>query len=104
MHTTLTTTPPLAQVNPLNPSRLHIAESIVVLLLPCACALVAYAIRGYVRRSKQLHYAHRRFFRCARRAQRPACLRLVVCVVLCRGVACVGMQAHHPRVAVLHTL
>lgn len=45
----------MAYVNPLKQPTMHIAEIICVLMLPCSCIMVGYAIRSYVWRSKRLH-------------------------------------------------
>lgn len=45
----------MAFVNPLKRTTLHIAEIICLLMLPCSCIIVGYAIRTYLWRRKRLH-------------------------------------------------
>lgn len=45
----------MAYVNPLKRPTMHVAEIICLLMLPCSCIMVGYAIRSYVWRSKRLH-------------------------------------------------
>jgi uncharacterized membrane protein YidH (DUF202 family) len=52
----------MAYVNPLKRPTMHVAEIICLLMLPCSCLMVGYAIRSYVWRSKRLHSMR---YRCA---------------------------------------
>lgn len=45
----------VAFVNPFKRPVLHVAEIICLLLLPCSCIMVGYAIRVFVWRSKRLN-------------------------------------------------
>jgi hypothetical protein len=45
----------MAFVNPLKRPAMHLAELICVMMLPCSCVMVAYAIRSYLWRSGRLH-------------------------------------------------
>lgn len=45
----------MAYVNPLKRPTLHTAEIICLLMLPCSCIIVGYAIRTYLWRRRRLH-------------------------------------------------
>lgn len=51
----------MAYVNPLKRPTMHIAEIICLLMLPCSCIMVGYAIRSYVWRRRRLHSMRYRY-------------------------------------------